>query len=133
MFRMTCIGAMTLTAIAMPVSAQQKSNKQNPLADSGEGTLVVVNKWGSGDQSIWCAAAKGVLDRGAAWKDRLYVVDVQSASESGYGAEAITFTFRPTSEQLAQATSGSSAARGIGNNLSVNSANRQCQRDVGVR
>ncbi|WP_270728519.1 hypothetical protein [Shimia sp. Alg240-R146] len=121
-----------LAIVAGPLAAQQNSSKRNPVADAGSATFVLVNKWGSGDQSIWCAAGKGALDRGAAWKDRIYVVDVQSAAQSQYGAETFTFTFRPTQEQLAQAKSGTSAVREIGSNLTVNSANRRCQRDMGA-
>lgn len=131
MKRKLAAAAMALVMAASSVAAQQNSGKRNPVADAGSASFVVVNQWGAGDQSIWCAAAKGALSRGARWNDRLYVVDVQSAAQSQYGVETFTFTFRPTQAQLAQATSGSSAARGIGNNLSVNSANRRCQRDMG--
>ncbi|SFK53092.1 hypothetical protein [Shimia haliotis] len=132
MIREMAAAAGMLALLGGPIAAQQNTSKRNPVADAGSATFEVVNKWGSGDQSIWCAAAQAALSRGAAWKDRLYVVDVKSAAQSPYGAETITFTFRPTQEQLAQATSGSSSTRGIGNNISVNSANRRCQRDMGA-
>ncbi|TCL09921.1 hypothetical protein BXY66_1988 [Shimia isoporae] len=112
-----------------PAVAQQKSSERNPVADSGAGTIAVVNQWASRDDDIWCVAAKAALQRGAAWRDRLYVVGVASAAQSQYGAETITFTFRPSADQLAQAKSGSSSVRGIGNNLSINAANRRCQRE----
>ena len=118
-----------LSLLAAPVVAQQWLGQNNPVANLGGGKVAVINKWAADDQDIWCVAARGALRAGAGWRDRLHVIDVTGARQSQYGAETITFTFRPTQAELAAAKSGSSAARGIGNNLSVNSANRRCQRE----
>lgn len=114
---------------ASPAAAQRYLGQNSPVADVGPGTIAVVNQWSARDDDIWCAAANGALARGAAWRDRLYVVGVTSAQQSQYGSETITFTFRPSQELLAQAKTGSSSIRGVGNNLSINSANRRCQRE----
>ncbi|MCP4818159.1 MAG: hypothetical protein GY883_03165 [Shimia sp.] len=118
-----------LGLLASPVASQAILGQNSPTADVGGGAFAVVNKWSARDDDIWCAAAKGALRRGAAWQDRLYVIGVTGARQSQFGAETITFTFRPNQEQLAQARKGSSSIRGIGNNLTVNSANRRCQRE----
>jgi hypothetical protein len=115
--------------VATPVLAQ-KSLYNNPVADTGAGSFAIVNKWANRDDDIWCAAAKAARERGAAWNSRLYVVDVTSAAQSQFGSETISFTFNPTQQQLAQAQSGRSSVRGIGNNLTVNSANRRCVREL---
>ncbi len=126
---LAAISAVFAVTTAAPVSAQGHLGKNSPVADVSNGTIAVVNQWSARDDDIWCAAARGALQRGAAWTDRLYVVGVTSAKQSQYGSETITFTFRPTQAQLDQAKSGSSSIRGVGNNLTLNSANRRCQRE----
>jgi len=122
--------ALALSIVwAGPSLAQRLQAQNSPTVDVGQGTFAVINKWAARDDDIWCAAAKGALRRGAEWRERLYVVGVTGARQSQYGSETITFTFRPSQEQLAQSKTGSSSVRGIGNNLSLNSANRRCQRE----
>lgn len=116
---------VAVLAIATPALAQ-KSNYRNPVADTGTGSFAIINKWNHRDDDIWCNAARAARERGAAWSDRLYVTDVSRQS----GTEAISFTFRPTQEQLAQARSGRSNVRGVGNNMTINSANRRCTREL---
>ncbi|KPA23100.1 hypothetical protein shim_13940 [Shimia sp. SK013] len=116
----------TFAAVALltlPAAAQQRTDQPIPVVDAGPGSIAVINKWSSRDDDLWCAAAKGALSRGAGWKDRLYVVGVSGAPET------ITFTFRPTQEQLAQPRTGRSSVRGVGNSLTLSSANRRCTRE----
>ncbi|KPA23101.1 hypothetical protein shim_13950 [Shimia sp. SK013] len=123
------IAFVVAATVATPALAQ-KSQYRNPVADAGSGSFAVVNKWASRDDDIWCAAARAARERGAAWKDRLYVTGVTSAAQSQYGSETITFTLRPTQELLAQGSTGRSSVRGVGNSLTLNSANRRCQREL---
>ncbi len=125
MMTRTVIAFALATSLAAPVAAQ-KSSYRNPIADAGNGSFAVINKWNQRDDDIWCGAARAARERGAAWTDRLYVTGVNRQS----GSEAISFTFRPTQEQLAQAKSGRSKVRGVGNNMTINSANRRCTREL---
>ncbi|WP_270728516.1 hypothetical protein [Shimia sp. Alg240-R146] len=129
MIKRNMIAVVAALTVATPVLAQ-KSLYNNPVADAGAGTFAIVNKWAHRDDDIWCAAARAARERGAAWSSRLYVVDVASAAQSQYGSETFTFTFNPTQQQLDQAQSGRSSVRGIGNNLTINSANRRCVREL---
>ena len=102
----------------------------NPVVDLSGSNFAIVNKWNQRDDDIWCGAAKAARDRGAAWTDRLYIIGYEDAQASQYGAVTVSYTFRPTQEQLAQAKSGRSSIRGIGNNMTINSANRRCVREL---
>ncbi|SFK53058.1 hypothetical protein [Shimia haliotis] len=123
---------IVLTAVvgmASPVLAQRSTSK-NPVVDLSGSNFAIVNKWNQRDDDIWCGAAKAARDRGAAWTDRLYIIGYEDAQASQYGAVTVSYTFRPTQEQLAQAKSGRSSIRGIGNNMTINSANRRCVREL---
>ncbi|TCL09923.1 hypothetical protein BXY66_1990 [Shimia isoporae] len=123
------ISVVVALAIASPVLAQRSAYK-NPVVDSGAGNFAIVNKWNQRDDDIWCGAAKAARERGAAWSDRLYITNYADARTSGNGSVTVSFTFRPTQEQLAQAKSGRSSIRGVGNNMTINSANRRCVREI---
>ena len=124
------LGVALAGALMAGQATAQISSYKPGIADTGAGSFVVINKWNQRDEDIWCWAAKAALERGAGWRDRLQVLGVTSARQSSSRSEEISFTFRPTQEQQAQAKSGSSAVRGVGNNMSVSSANRRCTREL---
>ncbi|TCL09922.1 hypothetical protein BXY66_1989 [Shimia isoporae] len=130
MWKILGIGIVLSVASAGASMAQSSLGQNSPTVDLGPGTFAVVDKWNTIDDDLWCSAAKGALQRGASWRDRIYVSDVAGAGQSQFGAEAITFTFRPSQEQLAQSSVGSGSVRGIGNNLTLRAANRRCRLEL---
>lgn len=123
------VALTVVMSMASPVLAQRSLNK-NPVVDTSSGSFAIVNKWNQRDDDIWCAAANAARERGADWKERLYITDYADARASQYGAVTVSFTFRPTQEELAKAKSGRSSIRGVGNNMTINSANRRCVREL---
>ncbi|TCL09920.1 hypothetical protein BXY66_1987 [Shimia isoporae] len=120
-------GLFALSSGTVLANTNALKNPVNGLPEPG--SFEVVTKWTVKTDYIWCAAAQAALQRGARYKDRIYVVHGLGPSRTMPGENAVGFTYRPDASLRSRATSGSSL-QSVGNNMSVSQGNRRCVREL---